>query len=85
MEGRLWDWSNNNAVHLWFRSHRTDVVFDPLTILQLNRPTTTGEVLRHIYSPKSGFLRNGQENGSEKNVFKMTHFVGRVGRETLTE
>ena len=46
-EGRLWDWSNNYAVHLWFRTHPADAVYDPLTIRQLN--TTTGEVLRHIY------------------------------------
>ena len=46
-EGRLWDWSNNYAVHLWFRTHPTDMYYDPLTIRQLN--TTTGEVLRHIY------------------------------------
>lgn len=46
-DGRLWDWSNNYAVHLWFRTHPPHVVYDPVTIRQLN--TTTGEVLRHIY------------------------------------
>jgi len=46
--GRLWDWTAGNyAVHLWFRTHPADVVYDPMTIRQLN--TTTGEVLRHIY------------------------------------
>lgn len=46
-DGRLWDWSGNYAVHLWFRTHPTDVVYDPVSIRNLN--TTTGEVLRHIY------------------------------------
>jgi len=45
--GKLWDWSDNYAVHLWYREHPTDIVYDPLTIRQLN--TTTGEVLRLIY------------------------------------
>jgi len=46
-DGWLWDWSSNYAVHLWFRTHPTDVVYDPVSIRRLN--TTTGEVLRHIY------------------------------------
>jgi len=46
-DGRLWDWSANYAVHLWFRTHPPDVTYDPVTIRRLN--TTTGEVLRHIY------------------------------------
>ena len=45
--GKLWDWSENYAVHLWYREHPTDVVYDPLTIRDLN--TTTGEVLRLVY------------------------------------
>ena len=45
--GKLWDWSGNYAVHLWYRDHPTDVVYDPLTIRHLN--TTTAEVLRLIY------------------------------------
>jgi len=45
--GKLWDWSENYAVHLWYREHPTDIVYDPLSIRSLN--TTTGEVLRLIY------------------------------------
>jgi len=46
-DSQLWDWSNNYAVHLWFRTHPEDVLYDPLTIRQLN--TTTAEIFRHIY------------------------------------
>lgn len=46
--GRLWDWSSNYAVHLWYRDRpRDDVDYDPVTIRGLN--TTVGEVFRHIY------------------------------------
>ena len=44
-EGKLWDWSENSAVHLWYRTHgRT---YDPINIRCLN--TTTGEILRYVY------------------------------------
>jgi len=45
--GKLWDWSENYAVHLWYREHPTNISYDPLTIRHLN--TTTAEVLRLIY------------------------------------
>jgi len=53
-DGMLWDWSSNYAVHLWFRSHPTDVVYDPVSIRSLN--TTTGEILRHVYYGDSRLL-----------------------------
>jgi len=52
--GKLWDWSENYAVHLWYREHPADVIYDPLTIRDLN--TTTGEVLRLIYYEDPRFL-----------------------------
>lgn len=52
--GALWDWSSNYAVHLWFRDHPVDTVYDPVTIRRLN--TTTGEVLRHIYYEHTDLL-----------------------------
>jgi len=47
IDGLLWDWSRNFAVHLWFRQHPTDIVYDPVSIRRIN--TTTGQILRHIY------------------------------------
>ena len=44
-EGKLWDWSENFAVHLWYRTHDGD--YDPITIRTLN--TTVGEIFRFIY------------------------------------
>ncbi|KAK2144122.1 hypothetical protein LSH36_783g00005 [Paralvinella palmiformis] len=44
-EGRLWNWSENFAIHLWYRSH--DKEYDPVTIRRLN--TTVGEIFRFIY------------------------------------
>jgi len=65
--GKLWDWSENYVVHLWYREHPPDVVYDPLTIRRLN--TTTGEVLRLIYyedprllSPATNTSTNEVEN-----------------------
>jgi len=53
--GRLWDWSANYAVHLWFRDRpRGDVDYDPVNIRGLN--TTVGEVFRHIYYGHSRLL-----------------------------
>jgi len=52
--GKLWDWSANYAVHLWYREHPRNSVYDPLTIRHLN--TTTGEVLRLIYYEDSRLL-----------------------------
>jgi len=52
--GKLWDWSANYAVHLWYREHPADIVYDPLTIRNLN--TTTGEVLRLIYYEDSRIM-----------------------------
>jgi len=54
-DGKLWDWSENYAVHLWYREHPADVAYDPLTIRHLN--TTTGEVLRLIYYEHSRLLQ----------------------------
>jgi len=53
--GKLWDWSENYAVHLWYREHPTNIAYDPLTIRHLN--TTTGEVLRLIYYENPRLLR----------------------------
>ena len=49
-DGKLWDWSENLAVHLYYREH--NVEYDPNTIRALN--TTAGEIFRFIYygSPK---------------------------------
>ena len=44
-EGKLWDWSENLAVHLYYREH--GVEYDPNTIRGLN--TTAGEIFRYIY------------------------------------
>ena len=48
--GRLWDWSGNYAVHLWYREH--NVEYSPQSIRRLN--TTVAEIFRFIYyqSPK---------------------------------
>jgi len=53
--GKLWDWSENYAVHLWYRAHPADVSYDPVTIRHLY--TTTGEVLRLIYYEDSRLLQ----------------------------
>ena len=44
-DGKLWNWSQNYAVHLWYRTHPNE--YSPSNIRCLN--TTTGEILRHIY------------------------------------
>jgi len=42
------------AVHLWYREHPADVVYDPITIRHLN--TTAAEVLRLVYYEDSRLL-----------------------------
>ena len=46
-DGLLWDWSRNFAVHLWFREHPKNVIYDPVSIRRLK--TTTGQIFRYIY------------------------------------
>ena len=43
--GKLWDWFNNYAVHLYLKYHKLE--YSPQNIKFLN--TTTGELLRYIY------------------------------------
>ena len=51
-EGKLWDWSENLAVHLWYREH--GVEYDPASIRALN--TTMGELFRYVYYGNSSIL-----------------------------
>lgn len=51
-EGKLWDWSDNLAVHLWYREH--GVEYDPASIRGLN--TTMGELFRYVYYGNSSVL-----------------------------
>lgn len=44
-EGKLWDWFNNYAIHLYLKYHKME--YSPQNIKFLN--TTTGEILRYIY------------------------------------
>jgi len=62
--GELWDWSENYAVHLWYREHPADVVYDPLTIRHLN--TMTGEVLRLIYYEDSRLLPPASNSSTDE-------------------
>ena len=41
-------------MHLWYREHPADVVYDPITIRHLN--TTAAEVLRLVYYEDSRLL-----------------------------
>lgn len=47
-EGKLWDWADNYAVHLYAHSQQPD--YDPFNIRTMN--TTAGELLRYIYYGK---------------------------------
>ena len=51
---KLWDWSDNYAVHLWYRSHNVD--YDPSSIRTLN--TTLGELFRFVYYGNSSLLQD---------------------------
>ena len=69
-DGLLWDWSSNFAVHLWFRAHPKDVVYDPISIRSLN--TTTGEVFRHIYYGDTRLLQPVDPEPTTTDGFKQT-------------
>lgn len=56
-DGKLWDWSENYAVHLWYREHNID--YNPISIRTLN--TTVGEIFRHIYYENSRILPNDDD------------------------
>ncbi|ELU04130.1 hypothetical protein CAPTEDRAFT_219581 [Capitella teleta] len=43
--GLLWDWSENFAMHLWYRTHDTE--YEPESIRKLN--STLGEVFRFVF------------------------------------
>jgi hypothetical protein len=51
-EGKLWDWQNNYAVHLWYREY--GIEHDPNSIRMWN--TTAGEVFRYIYYGTSAVM-----------------------------
>lgn len=44
-EGKLWDWSLNYCVHLWYRYHRLE--HSPEDIRKIN--TTMAEIFRYVY------------------------------------
>jgi hypothetical protein len=52
-EGKLWDWGENYAIHLWYRTQE-GVDYDPRSIRRLN--STLGEVFRFIYYGQSQIL-----------------------------
>lgn len=52
-KGKLWNWKENYAVHLWYRTH--GVEYDPVNIRCLD--TTTGEILRYIYYGIESFVK----------------------------
>jgi hypothetical protein len=82
--GSLWDWSSNYAVHLWFRDHPRDVVYDPVTIRRLN--TTTGEVLRHIYYEHTDIMPDfvPDFDGSRNKQLNQKYTVTSETTETLS-
>ena len=50
--GKLWDWSINYGVHLWYRFHKVE--HDPEDIKTLN--TTMGELFRYVYYGTADFV-----------------------------
>jgi mannosyltransferase OCH1-like enzyme len=51
-DGAIYDWSQNYAVHLWYRFHKVD--HNPEDIKTIN--TTMGEMFRYIYYGKKDLI-----------------------------
>jgi mannosyltransferase OCH1-like enzyme len=75
MEGKIYDWSQNYAVHLWYRSH--NIGHNPDDIKTLN--TTMAELFRFIYYGKKDLIpgKTGESQASNvlvsKTVVKLTN------------
>jgi mannosyltransferase OCH1-like enzyme len=55
-KGKLYNWSNNYAVHLYYNSGQRWIEYSPETIKKIN--TTMGQIFRYIYYGSKDFVND---------------------------